>query len=140
MRESEVEAYLKKKVELAGGECIKFTSPGLRGVPDRICILPNVELRESRKGERGFPMMGYEEGAKTCIFPTVGGAAIVVFVEVKSPSGELRPDQIAMQKRLRRKGAYCECVHNYEEVDSLVYYYSRGIHDKESGDYRIQTV
>lgn len=35
MLESEVEGYLKKQVEKAGGLCMKFISPGNNGVPDR---------------------------------------------------------------------------------------------------------
>lgn len=38
MRESDLEKTLKKGVEARGGECYKFTSPGRRGVPDRICL------------------------------------------------------------------------------------------------------
>jgi hypothetical protein len=50
MRESVVEAYLRKRVREAGGEAWKFTSPGTRGVPDRIVLLPGgrvwfVELK-----------------------------------------------------------------------------------------------
>jgi hypothetical protein len=36
--EATVEAYLKHRVECCGGICMKFVSPGLRGVPDRIVI------------------------------------------------------------------------------------------------------
>ena len=52
MKESEkdVERYLIEKIELVGGLCRKFISPGVRGVPDRICIMPGgrtlyVELK-----------------------------------------------------------------------------------------------
>lgn len=38
MREIAVERYLKKKVAAAGGLCLKFVSPGYRGVPDRIVL------------------------------------------------------------------------------------------------------
>ncbi|MEH7462759.1 VRR-NUC domain-containing protein [Bacillus thuringiensis] len=41
MRESEVERYLAKKVKQIGGLAPKWVSPGQRGVPDRIVILPN---------------------------------------------------------------------------------------------------
>lgn len=40
MRESQIEAYLRKRVIAAGGLCWKFTSPNLRGVPDRVVLLP----------------------------------------------------------------------------------------------------
>jgi hypothetical protein len=40
MRESAIEQKLKKAVEVSGGRCIKFSSPGMSGVPDRICLFP----------------------------------------------------------------------------------------------------
>ncbi|MDY7044055.1 VRR-NUC domain-containing protein [Virgibacillus sp. M23] len=40
MRESDLEKRLKDKIEQLGGLCFKWVSPGRRGVPDRICILP----------------------------------------------------------------------------------------------------
>ncbi len=39
VRESEVEAYLVKRVREAGGITYKFVSPGHVGVPDRIIII-----------------------------------------------------------------------------------------------------
>lgn len=41
MLEKDIEKYFRNAVEETGGLCWKFTSPGRRGVPDRICILPN---------------------------------------------------------------------------------------------------
>ena len=40
MKESVVEDALVDETESWGGECIKFTSPNKRGVPDRIVVLP----------------------------------------------------------------------------------------------------
>ena len=57
-REREVEAELVRRVQAAGGLAFKFTSPGRRGVPDRIVLLPGrapefVELK--RKGQKAKP-------------------------------------------------------------------------------------
>lgn len=57
MRESEIERYLKKQVEANGGKCWKWVSPGRRGVPDRIVLMPGgvvafVELKAPGKKER----------------------------------------------------------------------------------------
>lgn len=38
--ESLVETRLIKEINKLGGMCLKFTSPGHRGVADRICIMP----------------------------------------------------------------------------------------------------
>jgi hypothetical protein len=40
MLEKEVERYLCKQVKQAGGWAVKFISPGLNGVPDRIILFP----------------------------------------------------------------------------------------------------
>lgn len=57
MAESDIETYLRKKVEASGGKCWKWVSPGRRGVPDRIVIMPGgvvafVELKAPGKKER----------------------------------------------------------------------------------------
>jgi hypothetical protein len=39
MKERNIEAYGVREIERAGGTCEKFTSPGRRAVPDRICSL-----------------------------------------------------------------------------------------------------
>ncbi len=38
--EKQVEEYLKEEIERRGGICYKFVSPGRKGVPDRLCVLP----------------------------------------------------------------------------------------------------
>lgn len=40
MRESTLEKRLVRAVKDVGGLCWKFTSPGLIGVPDRLCMFP----------------------------------------------------------------------------------------------------
>lgn len=72
MRERDVEAYLVRQIELHGGTCEKFVSPGRRFVPDRLCSLRRgrvffVEVKapgktvtpaqrrdHSRRRDRGF--------------------------------------------------------------------------------------
>ena len=48
--EKDVEQHLKKQVENFGGLCLKFISPGTRGVPDRLIIYNgNVLFVELKK-------------------------------------------------------------------------------------------
>ena len=59
MKEKDVERKLKIEVEKAGGLCVKFISPGLSGVPDRIVLFPGgkiafIELKAP--GERVRPL------------------------------------------------------------------------------------
>lgn len=40
MREREVEQKLIAAIRLMGGQALKFVSPGMDGIPDRIILLP----------------------------------------------------------------------------------------------------
>ncbi|MGO1368537.1 VRR-NUC domain-containing protein [Senegalia sp. (in: firmicutes)] len=44
MLESKIEKRLKREVEKFGGISLKFTSPGMSGVPDRLVLLPGGRL------------------------------------------------------------------------------------------------
>lgn len=57
MLEKEIDRKLVKEVRKKGGLCIKFSSPGLDGVPDRMVLLPDgilafVELKAPGKKPR----------------------------------------------------------------------------------------
>lgn len=57
MRETVIENYLTSRVKAYGGKCWKWVSPGRRGVPDRIVLMPNglvafVETKSPGKVER----------------------------------------------------------------------------------------
>lgn len=56
--EKDVEAYLKRKVTAQGGLCMKFVSPGLSGVPDRIVVLNGqiVFVEMKKPGGRPRPL------------------------------------------------------------------------------------
>ena len=59
MLEKDIEKALVKKVKALGGLCIKFTSPSMMGIPDRIVLLPKgklgfVELK--RQGGKARPI------------------------------------------------------------------------------------
>ena len=44
MRESSIEKRLKNEVEKIGGKALKFISPGVTGIPDRIVLLPGGKI------------------------------------------------------------------------------------------------
>jgi hypothetical protein len=55
VKEAEIEMALLRGMDAQGGLCLKFTSPGRRGVPDRVCIMPRgqtywVELKRPKGG------------------------------------------------------------------------------------------
>jgi len=58
MRENRIEAELRAATAKAGGRCLKFVSPGNRGVPDRLCLLPGGRIafiETKRPGEHVDP-------------------------------------------------------------------------------------
>ena len=59
MRETAVEKHLTTEAKKRGGMSVKFVSPGLDGVPDRLVLLPGgklafVELKAPGKKMRPF--------------------------------------------------------------------------------------
>ena len=67
MLEKDVEHYLKTGIEkkIPGARCWKFVSPGLRGVPDRIILLPGAKVvfAELKKpGKKPGPLQRYVHG------------------------------------------------------------------------------
>ena len=44
MREKEIESKLRREVKARGGLAIKFVSPGLNGVPDRLILMPGGRI------------------------------------------------------------------------------------------------
>lgn len=86
MLESKVEEKLCKAVKRAKGKAYKFVSPGVRGVPDRLCLYPIPE--EHREIV----------------------AQYVQFVECKAPGKKPRPEQRREINRLRRLGFKAEVM------------------------------
>lgn len=57
MRESTIESRLRTEAKKRGGMALKFVSPGLNGVPDRIVLMPSgriafIELKAPGKTPR----------------------------------------------------------------------------------------
>ncbi|BDR56894.1 VRR-NUC domain-containing protein [Xylocopilactobacillus apis] len=64
-RENDIERYLVKQMKDLGALCLKWTSPGTRGVPDRIVIYANhvyfVELKAPGKKPRADQVLMIEK-------------------------------------------------------------------------------
>lgn len=55
MLEKDIERHLREGVKKLGGMCIKFTSPGMPGVPDRIIITATGRIIFAElKADRGY--------------------------------------------------------------------------------------
>lgn len=66
MRETNVEGYLKDEVAEAGGLCRKWVSPGTRGVPDQLVLMPGgriwfVEVKAPGKDARAQQKKRHKE-------------------------------------------------------------------------------
>lgn len=62
MLENKIENRLIKEIEKIGGKALKFVSPGVSGVPDRIVLLPHgkiifVELKAP--GKKPSPIQNF---------------------------------------------------------------------------------
>lgn len=59
MDETRLERRFKKEVERRGGRALKFISPGMRGMPDRLVLLPGgrtVFVEMKALGEKPTPL------------------------------------------------------------------------------------
>lgn len=64
MREKAIEQKLTRTIKKHGGLCLKFTSPGTDGVPDRIILLPNGKLAFAELKAPGKQMRPLQEYRK----------------------------------------------------------------------------
>lgn len=64
IRESQIEDYLCRRIKKLGGRAYKFTSPGRRSVPDRLCMLPRgmvVLVEVKAPGKKSTPKQAKEQ-------------------------------------------------------------------------------
>jgi hypothetical protein len=85
-----VEKYLIERVEACGGMIEKFTSPGKRGVPDRIVTWPRY------------------------------GFATIHFVELKTIGGKLESWQERDHERRMKLGAFVFVIWTKAQVDAYI--------------------
>ena len=90
MREKEVEVALVKAVKKRNGMALKFVSPGLDGVPDRIVLL--------KDGEQGK----------------------LAFIELKRPGGRMRKLQEKRKAQLEAFGFRVYCVNDKDEIGGIL--------------------
>lgn len=76
MKEYAVEKHLVQKTQECGGICLKFISPGIAGVPDRIVILPGGKIgfaelkapgKKPRRLQRNVLRRLYQLGCRVCV-------------------------------------------------------------------------
>lgn len=94
MLERELEAKCRTIAKRHRCRFYKFTSPGNRGVFDRILIIPG--------------------DAKTRTFATI------LFVELKTKTGRLTKNQEKFQRDMWDMGAYAVVIRTTEEFEELI--------------------
>ncbi len=82
-----------------GGWAVKFSSPGLDGMPDRLVLFPGGKL-------------GFVE-----LFP--GGK--LGFVELKAPGKKMRPLQEKRKRTLEELGFLVFCVDSKEMIGGVLH-------------------
>lgn len=92
MKEREVERHLVEAVRQLGGRALKFQSPGMDGVPDRLVLMP-VPAEDRLVVGR-----------------------YVRFVEVKRPGEKPRPLQAWVIEELQRMGHCAGWVSSRDEI------------------------
>ena len=88
MQEKQIEVRLQREIKRRGGAALKFTSPGMAGVPDRLVLLPKgkiyfVELKAPGKKLRPLQLKRKEQleslGFKVYVLDSY--AAVDAFIE-----------------------------------------------------------
>lgn len=108
MKESDVEAYLCKRVRAAGGDVRKVQWVGRKGAPDRLVMLPPASIREHDN--------------------VVGnGLSKTIWVELKAPGlAALFPhtpherQQAREHERMREMGQRVVVIDSFAGVDELL--------------------
>lgn len=96
IRESDIEDYLVNRVKALGGEVRKVKWIGRRGAPDRLVMLPPVNLT-------------YDSSP-----------AETIWVELKAPGEKPKPHQAREHQRMREMGQRVEVVDSMKAVDEVL--------------------
>lgn len=99
MRESQIEKHLVNRVVELGGEVRKVNWVGRRGAPDRLVMLPPLEVNT-----KNFKCRKHR----------------TIWVELKAPGVKPEPHQLREHERMRRMGQRVEVVDSIEGVEELL--------------------
>ena len=109
MRESQIEAYLAKRVKELGGEVRKVQWVGRRSAPDRLVMLPYGRMETFRDGK------------------LVPARPNTIWVELKNPetiktfpADARERAQHREHERMRKLGQRVEVIGTIEQVDELL--------------------
>lgn len=96
-RERDIEKYLCEQVKKLGGEVRKVKWIGRTGAPDRLVMLPPMQVS----------------------YLTFSGT-VAIWVELKAPGKKPEPHQLREHARMRAMGQRVEVIDSFEGVDMLL--------------------
>ena len=99
MRESEIEKHLSRRVKELGGECRKVAWIGRRGAPDRLVMLPPLEITQ-----KNFKCRKHR----------------TVWVELKAAGVKPEAYQLREHERMRKMGQRVVVIDSIEGVEELL--------------------
>jgi len=110
MRESQIEAYLAKRVKELGGEVRKVEWVGRRSAPDRLVMLPPEVSMHDCSG-----MAIQQEVERSCWVEVKNPETIKTF-----PADARERAQHREHERMRKLGQRVEVIGTIEQVDKLL--------------------
>lgn len=123
MRERDIERHLVRRVKELGGDCRKVTWQGRRGAPDRLVMLPGVNLALSDAADvarRDPRAVKWLREAQQRIAELLPGLGKCIWVELKAPGMKAEPHQIREHNRMRALGQCVVVIDSIEGVEALL--------------------
>ena len=122
MREKDLERKLVKAVMDSGGLALKFISPNLNGVPDRLLLFPGRanRLRPPVADDSQEVRSAETSDLHGCAVAPIEAAGRVAFVEVKAPGEKPRPLQVHRMEQLRRLGFKVYVLDSVDQISVLL--------------------
>lgn len=121
MRERAIENLLVREIEKRGGLCMKFVSPGTRGAPDRIVIMPHG----AHCTKHGVQLDDQEYRVHT--IDHTRESCRIYFVELKAPTGRLSAGQSLFTNELRSRGAMVQQLYSPQDVGRFLAHLDRNV-------------
>ena len=122
MKEKNLERMLVRTVKQSGGIALKFVSPGMAGVPDRLVLFPGranllrppvAEISQKVRSAETSDLHG-------CAVAPIEAAGRVAFVEMKAPGKKPTALQRLRHAQLRSLGFRVFVIDGKEQIEEML--------------------